>query len=346
MSFVLSKLQRLFIKTPFLKIAKVAKQFEQQTNLPLESFIAELNSILEPVLNLAITSKVVFYKGANNVCFIEHYADKKLICISKVAQTHLIMREHAFFDWQQQNHSDQQLITPKAVNFFQINGSKISCLTMEALHECRAITSSELLQLYQAYGDQSKYLDNFSSAKKVAKGYQFQLPGSTKIIDVLNGLVTNMLSPEAYVFASNYLKQREKLFINDRTAYLSIESLIKRVESDLALHDVTDYYGLIHGDFKSNNMMKNSGGELKVLDMQYYHYGARLWDLAFYCSKLQLDFNVIRVDYLSPLELSSIEERMFTLFYIMALLLHAKPAKMKKMLQNKICYAIEFAGLS
>ena len=336
-----AKLSKALNKFYFFNLRAVKIKFQLETGYLLTEFIQELNTSLSKKTNLDLESKVAFYGGFNNFFFVEHYNKKVLRLVSKIANNNLLQRENAFLSWQDEMAVIPS-ITPKWFGFKNIKNSQLSCLTMEALLPPKEITPQTLLDLYKNIGDQTLLLPDFKEAIKTKKGFIFQLDGSSKIIDLLNNFVVKIHEPSAYVFVESYLNDRRYLFKGNKTVFDEIKRTVNDVELISQTIDLELYYGLIHGDFKKGNLLKDSSKNLKMIDLQYYQYGARLWDLAFYCSKIKKDFSVIKASYLSALDLSAVEIKLFILFYIVSNLLHTNKKNIKKTILTRLIPALEY----
>lgn len=99
-------------------------------------------------------------------------------------------------------------------------------------------------------------------------------------------------------------------------------------------------YGLVHGDFKKKNIMADEKGNYKVIDLQYFTYGIRIWDLAFYYSKDSRGFEEIYHKLLQNFSWTKIESATFIVFYIIASILHIKTKNCQKIVKFKLDPAI------
>lgn len=340
---VLKSLRNILRKITFFKILFVKKEFEEQTSVSIKDFIVDLNNELNQKLNLSLTSELVFLGGFNNLFFIEHREKNQIKYISKIGVNHLLERENIFFEWQQVVESSA--ITPKKIDFRQINNSLLSCLTMSYMTVCKEIKPTSLLVLYKLLGQQSMFLSTLKNAEKNKFGYQFERFGDTKILMLLNEFVTQLHLPSSFQYIKSYLFERKNLFSDYPDVLIQINRLVCQVDHHRQINDVTLYYGLIHGDFKKGNFVQDDRGDLKVIDLQYYQYGARLWDLAFFCSKEKMDFTQIKEKIVLPLNISNFEKELFSLFYIVALLLHAKKNSIGSLTVQKILPALNLINL-
>ena len=100
-------------------------------------------------------------------------------------------------------------------------------------------------------------------------------------------------------------------------------------------------YGLVHGDFKKENIMTDEEGNFKVIDLQYFTYGIRVWDLAFYYSKESRGFTELYPKLLQSFSWRKIERDTFIFFYLVASALHVKKKNIQKIASLKLEPAIK-----
>lgn len=75
--------------------------------------------------------------------------------------------------------------------------------------------------------------------------------------------------------------------------------------------------GLVHGDFKKGNILVDPDGGYRLIDLQYYLEGHRVWDVAFFFSKMK-NFDAVvegckRVD--------TDDRHVFWLFYLLSVMI-------------------------
>ena len=332
---------RLCRKFFFCKKLSAKNQFKSITGLYLNDFIGELNSDLQNVLNRKVESQITFYGGFNNLFFVQHFLDGKLKFITKVAPTKLTLRERSFFDWQQKNISSVDCIAPNMLLYKELKVGSMSSLTMECLSLPKEYRPDAIIELYNRMGRLSESLPTFPGVKKVGNILQFEFEAKTKITSIIKYIVTQLHDPQAYIAAADFMDARSDIFESRKDEFEELKNFL--LDSQFIKHklDFEKHYGFLHGDFKRSNILSDTDDDLKVIDMQYYNYGARLWDMAFYCSKEKDGFEESYMKFILPLELDEIELRIFVFFYILAALLHVKKSNLKKMLCLKAFPAIE-----
>jgi len=81
--------------------------------------------------------------------------------------------------------------------------------------------------------------------------------------------------------------------------------------------------------------MRDETGVLKVIDLQYYTCGRRVWDLSFYYSKSSESFNDIAEVVLPTLKCLA-DQKAFTLFYLVASALSVKKKRYAQVRNSKL----------
>ena len=106
--------------------------------------------------------------------------------------------------------------------------------------------------------------------------------------------------------------------------------------------DLSPHTGLVHGDFKWQNIMHspNESG-YRMIDLQYYTVGIRLWDLAFFYAKQTLPISDILRLFNIYYPCSLFERRLFSFLYILVAILHLKPKRAKGLVCEKVLPALE-----
>jgi hypothetical protein len=132
------------------------------------------------------------------------------------------------------------------------------------------------------------------------------------------------------------------MFSNHKDSYINLKVVMDDTYCVLKGYDLTGYEGLVHGDFKQQNIL-NDFNRYKVIDCQYYTYGIRLWDLAFLYSKDECGFEYIKSNISAFRSLN--ERLLLVFFYLLASLINVKKKRMNKVIIKKISPALEYLML-
>lgn len=288
-----------------------------------------------------LKSEYVDMGGANNLGMLLHRSplSKQPFYTTKLESCILAQRELHFLNWQKKQLSRVDFIAPNLVSYEHAGDLGVCALSMEYLSIPNAYEPNEVVKLYHKLGALPAETLKSSSNRPESDLFYLGLEPKTKITRTLCFIVTKVHTNEGYLKALRFLEIRRDAF-NDRPRefqriYRFVESC-SRLANDF---EIDKYYGLVHGDFKKSNILSDEHGQLKVIDLQYYCYGARLWDLAFFCSKEKW-FSEAFNRFVRPLELDNDELHLFVMFYILAALLHVKKSNVNKKLKMQVLPAI------
>lgn len=329
----------------YISRRKKIRQLEIRTGKQLKHIISLVEKSLAKSIQTPIPLITGFIDlgGINNDGMLVHLSaiTGKPLYVSKLARHKLIDREHDFLLWHKEYVSEMEAVSPSFVTMKEVDQSGINYLVTDYLHRPRLYDIADILSLYQKMSNLSSRVHLINNACEGDGIPVFKIADDTKIKSVISHIVTKLHTSEAFVFALDYLKQREKVFISNRAEY---EKLVEAVEGLFSLAndiDFSKHYGLVHGDFKKQNILCDLNERLKLIDLQYYNYGASLWDLAFYISKEKFSFNDSYNMLVEQNPLDHTEIRIFLFLYIIAVLLHVKSSNIDKILTKKILPALE-----
>ncbi|MEA1988425.1 MAG: phosphotransferase [Pseudomonadota bacterium] len=333
-----------FTKRWLLKDACNKLRLQKETGFDYISLVNKVETGIQkaqPILK-EIDTKYIDMGGANNLGMLQHFSctSKTLFYITKLEACHLADRELAFLEWQQHSLEMAERIAPELVCCQRIADSGVCALTMRHLFQSKKYEPEAIIDLYQRMGLLTVKLSELKGARRKGGLLQFELEAKTKITRIIKYIVTQMHLPEAYIQAQQFMDQRKQEFIARPAEFKKIKQFLSDSSYLINDFDFKKHYGLLHGDFKKSNILSDDNGQLRVIDLQYYNYGARLWDMAFFCSKEKDVFEKTFTKLIQPLDLDAVESRIFLFFYILAVLLHVKKSSLNKLLFLKVLPAI------
>ncbi|GAA6146618.1 phosphotransferase [Thalassolituus maritimus] len=272
--------------------------------------------------------------GVNNLGMFLHYGEsgRAPLALSKIQTPELAEREFRFIRW---SHSQGERLTAEPVYYRQLSDDL-------------AVTSSTFLQ------QPSRYLSSAIHALHwrlmQVKDYEYALGNSralrdqvrpdTNIRKVLHYLVSEERSEKALEFIETFLQERqailgqrvrERIMLVARTIMRDWEALFEREA------------GLVHGDFKRQNILSVSDFDYRLIDLQYYLVGIRSWDLAFYYSKYEEGFTYALMDYRGANRiLRTSDESLFVFLYLIASSLKIKPKHREQVMRRKLLPALNY----
>lgn len=280
--------------------------------------------------------------GANNLGMLCHHliGDVEPLFATKLESCRLAEREYFFLKWQQETQIEEEWVAADIVCCTHLGSSDICGLTMEYLHTPKVHDDQGVIDLYRRMGKLTKYLSSMPNAIQHENLIEIPLEANTKITRTIKYIVTQLHHPDAYQVAKEFMEKRKSVFSGWEREYQKIVQFIS--DSAFLSEDFNfdQHYGLLHGDFKKDNILSDCKGRLKVIDLQYYSYGARLWDMAFLCSKEKEWFGGIHNKFIRPLALSPTEYRIFVLLFVLADLLHVRKSNVKRKLTMHVLPAL------
>lgn len=355
LSVFLNGLKRLFCRIfrkhfRFAKFTRVAMhcnrfRLSEKVGVDYYSLLKEINRSIHAVEAppKALKSKFVDLGGSNNLGMITQYSKITSVPFytTKLEPTYLAERELAFLEWQGNYLDQKKYVAPRLICNQRIFESEYSALTMEYLYTPNVYETDAILSLYKKLGELTSNLCQIKGAACDSGKPNFPLKAETKITRIIKYVVTQLHEPSAYIYIEKYLHNRKNVLDVKPGSYKELLSFVKNSKKLVENFDYDRNYGLFHGDFKQTNIMSNHAGELRVIDLQYYNYGARLWDMAFYCSKEDASFGELFNLYIRPLKVSTEEAHIFVLLFVIASLLHVRKSTVKKILHMKVLPAIQ-----
>jgi hypothetical protein len=313
------------------------KKFESQEEIDLQSLITACEEIVFNQTGKKVYTKFRDLGGANNYGMLMHYSeDNKALAISKIEQNLLAEREYRFLKWQKDYR--ESCLSAEPFGLTPVLGTQYSCFISSVLEHPKQFSYAKAECLFDNLGQRPDLLSKLALFER-KEDLKNELDDSTKIKSILVHLVSKFGTIDSEEFYKKFLQDRESLFLNDYDIFICIKGLMDDIFTKLKTCDLEHYEGLVHGDFKSQNILEGDTA-YKVIDCQYYTYGIRFWDLAFLYSKDISGFKNIKI-YLE--RLPSFEEKALTLFfYIIASLINVKKKRANAVMINKISPAAEY----
>lgn len=314
------------------------KQFESQVGMNLNSLIKSCEEIVLEKTGNKIYTRFRDLGGANNHGMLLHYSvqHNQPIALSKIEEFSLAEREYRFLEWQR-DHRDNAL-SAEPIGLTPVSEQGYCCFITSVLKHPKVFSYFQAQQLFHALGQQPEKV-SFLSLTGKKEDLKNEINDSTKIKSILVNLVSQFGSDNSESFYKTFLKEREGLFESNKSLFLTLKFLMDSIYQGLKSYDMTDQEGLVHGDFKQQNIME-FGGSYRVIDCQYYTYGIRLWDLAFLYSKDENGFDNVKQQ-IEKLPLTE-EKLLILFFYVIASLINVKKKRMRKTIHNQISPAMNY----
>lgn len=316
---------------------QLKEQLEQASGQRVESIIDTVESALKGQAIPLVESRFADLGGANNLGFLLHRTapKNKPLWVTKLAYADMVVREEYFFQWHQANIMQGQSIAPTLKVIGSLDDSNIEFMTMESLYPPGKIGLVDAIDLYGKMQAVSKlFVKQHLNNKKLPK-----MAGGSRIRDLLLSLVCQFGTQASQQYVKVFFEQRKQVNPQHRS---EIEIVEKTVEQFLVKFGQPDnsMLGLIHGDYKAANMMRDIDGNLKLVDFQYYQVGVRVWDLAFFMSKQKRDFDDVFFELNSLIDFSDKERQLLLCCYILAVMLHLAPTNFKKKYKHHLSPAL------
>ncbi len=313
----------------------------KQLETVLETSIASTQQTIEQALienlgiQLDIESSYNGLAGMNNIGIFTHKLKnhKNIFAISKLQKTAGARREYTFQCWQKNNLDN--MLAAKAFLLGSFRNEHYSWVTSEALHIPKSFPDSGIRSLFDRLNVPDEKLTKLSIDGRL-ESLRTALEGNTKIKSILVSLVCQLETEDAKQFTIEFFQERKMLLECSSGLYDNINELIHMYFSHIFEDDISFMYGLIHGDFKKQNILADKQSNLKVIDLQYFTYGVRIWDLAFYYSKDKREFSIIYSLLLRSFTWTKIERETFIIFYLIASSLHLKAKNAEDISHRKL----------
>ncbi len=272
--------------------------------------------------------------GVNNQGMFLHYGDsgRTPLALSKIQAPELAEREFRFIRW-----SDEQgeKLTAEPVYYRQLSSDL-------------AVTSSTFLKQPSRYLPSAIHalhwrlmqVNDYENALGDSTTLRAQVRPDTNIRKVLHHLISEESAGKALDFIETFLEERrailgqrvlERIMVVARIVMSNWEALFEREA------------GLVHGDFKRQNILSVSDFDYRLIDLQYYLVGIRSWDLAFYYSKYEEGFTYALMDYRGANRiLRTSDESLFVFLYLIASSLKIKPKHREQVMRRKLLPALSY----
>jgi hypothetical protein len=313
-------------------------KFKKLVGADLISLIKYCESVIFNNTGDQVYTKFRDLGGVNNHGMLMHYSirNNRAVAISKIEEDSLAEREYRFLAWQEKYHKGALSAVP--IGVAKIQG--YTCFISSVLEQPETFSYSLAERLFQSMGEDSELLSHLALSG-FKEGLSDEIDDSTKIKSILVNIVSQFNTEKSSLFYKAFLSERESLFLNNQMVFSKLSSVMNDVYDYLVTRDLKSYEGLVHGDFKSQNILQD-GEVYKAIDCQYYTYGIRLWDLAFLYSKDDDGFNKLRIC-IDAFEKKD-EKLIFIFFYLLAILINVKQKRANKIIDNKLVPALSYVS--
>jgi hypothetical protein len=313
-------------------------KFKKLVGADLMSLINSCESIILSNTGDQVYTKFRDLGGVNNLGMLIHYSiiHNRAVAISKIEENSLAEREYRFLVWQERYRKCALSAVPIGVAKIQ----DYTCFISSVLAQPQSFSYSLAERLFQTMGQDSELLSHLA-LNGSKEGLSDEIDDSTKIKSILVNIVSQFNTENSGIFYKTFLLERESLFFTNPVMFSKLTSVMSDLYDYLVTRDLKSYEGLVHGDFKPQNILQD-GEVYKAIDCQYYTYGIRLWDLAFLYSKDEGGFDKVkfRID-----TLKKIDEKLFVLFfYLLASLINVKKKRARTTINNKLIPALNYAN--
>lgn len=286
-------------------------------------------------LNLrSLNLEVADFGGVNNEGMFLHYSDssKRPVALSKLQRQELAEREYRFMKW---SASNVLKLTADPVCLQSIT-DQLGVLSSTFLVQPNDYLPSAIHSLHYRMQSSIVHLSLLGNDQKL----RVEVSPETPIKSILYGLISESDPYKAKEFLSTYIYARTSSLGGGLTSQVEVLS-----EYYLAnwqkLYE--QEYGLVHGDFKRQNILAASDHDYRLIDLQYYLTGIRSWDLAFFYSKYEEGFVYILSQFRGENRLyNTANESLFVFLYIIAVLLKIKRKHREKVVRRKLLPAIAY----
>jgi thiamine kinase-like enzyme len=278
--------------------------------------------------------------GVNNAGMFIHKINSSDECIvTKIQKMDLADREVRFLKW----HSKISGLDVSAnyVGSGSVNKTNYGWLSSTVLFEIDEYEDRKIESLFHRMNISNEYLSDLS-LNNDAQSLSSEIVADTKIKNVLKNLVCKFPHNDSFDFIDKFIDDRAKWFVGNDALIQEFRLLPHQILDVVNISEIEKMYGFVHGDFKKQNIMKGLDESYRIIDLQYYTYGIRVWDLAFYYSKDELSFTKVIESINCNYTINRTELYVFILFYIVAASLHLKKKTYMKVIDNQVGPAIAY----
>ena len=278
--------------------------------------------------------------GVNNLGMYACYKHKKKFAIAKLQYDNLAIRENCFMLWQQKYLKNS--LSTLSYGICRVN-TNYSFLISEYLPKPGKVDHALVFELFLKMSEVSTDTICELTEERTVAAIVNQIQPTTKatIKSLVAYVVSNPNSKQAFDYLENYFIERKPL-LERHCEFENLYDQCFHFLSSLSRIDLSPHTGLVHGDFKWQNIMHspNESG-YRMIDLPYYTVGIRLWDLAFFYAKQSLPISEIihLTNIYYPCSL--FERRLFSFLYILVAILHIKPHRAKSLVLEKALPALE-----
>ena len=294
----------------------------------------EIQNKLYGNLNSAFCPEFSYFYlgGEQNLGCIRHaqFVDGKVEkYLTKISTKSKLANDKLFYLRIYNLYPEIMKITPRLVNFVELENEKLVLITMEEIVGTEPIinemTIKDILKANQLissikYGQIKDYVINPGFDKEFQLFYKND---PKHPINALHSFVSiHKKTTNQQLFHLIYQRMKDLRYSSD-----SLE-LIKQLEKiifDFQLFNKLDielHYSLQHGDFSENNMLiERESGKLYIIDWGNMMIGPTWMDIAGFFGQLRLPFEKINKDYLLNQEASNHLEQIEKVFFIYTLII-------------------------
>ncbi len=299
------------------------------TEKPLSSVLPSLRSQIQQVSPEveAMTSVYCMLGGANNAGFVWHYGglNGRQEWLTKLAPPVLLDRERFFLERVCQQASGAELV-PRLISHGTLADTSLAQLTTERLSPGK-VTLGDALRLYQKMGELGNSV--FGQPGAGAGTDYPPLNDGTPIRDMMVHWVKQPQSESSRTFLRGFFDQLKQRCPENIASIDEVQAkLLAFLQSAPPLD--ASAFGLIHGDFKPANILFDAQGQPKLIDCQYFEYGLRQWDLAFFLSKQKKPLGHFMESVAQTLNWSEQERMWLAICYVLAVCLRLNKSNFDK----------------
>lgn len=291
------------------------------------TLISSLGRSLEQEPFSALRIEYADFGGRNNSGMFLHYklGEKTPFAISKIQPMYMAEREARFMRWQQD--CAELLLSPKLMSLSEIAGTDYAIMCSEYVESTGVVSADRVHELHNRFSC-TDYHD-----LGLVQDLNAEIVPDTPIKDVLKGLVSKSASEDISLYLRHFLAVRDDRFQRHPESWAHICRILTMFSGHWSTYSGS--LGLVHGDFKKQNILSGDGEKYTAIDLQYYLVGQTTWDMSFYYSK-RSTFILAWSDYCSCSKRCHVEDARFLAFYIIAILINIKRKHVKREVELKL----------